>query len=55
MPSTEYDNLYWTESILAGLFFVSFSGKSKQELVRDFELDNFEIELDAFFPELGNF
>ena len=42
----------WAKS---GLFFVRFSGKSKQELVRDFELDNFEIELDAFFPELGNF
>ncbi len=39
----------------AGLFFVRFSGKFEQGLVRNFELDNFEIELDAFFPELGNF
>ena len=39
----------------AGLFFVRFSGKSKQVLVRNFELDHFEIELVVFLPELSNF
>ena len=43
------------QTLNPGLFFVRFSGKSKKQLVRDFELDNFETELDAFFPELGNF
>jgi len=32
----------------SGLFFVRFSGKSKQVLVRNFELDHFEIELVIF-------